>query len=349
MKFLNKKEQVIDLQLTQYGKHLLSQGKFKPIFYAFYDDNVLYDSQYGGFAETQAEIQQRIKSNTPQLEAQYVFRGIETESKRVDKYIRSSKDEHESAELSKIQPMGDHDYGLQYQIGTSELNSNNVPAWSIKFLEGNITSSVTTLSGSHNTIGIPQIVPQAIEYRTTIRGVDIEDQNPENPILYGDSYIDVLKVNDSILLEIEEKNTFFGNENFEVEVYEVQQENVKNKLGGEITTKEHLIPLYFIKQPEIIKNDILLDSDKIFEISSEDPTDEDSKSSFGPSYVEYFLNIETDLEIDKRLLCELSSDKSRGIFGTQMLDCEEHIGNKELLDTDSLYNTDVIENDFEEC
>ena len=34
MEFFNKKEEVIDLQLTEYGKYLLSLGKFKPIFYA---------------------------------------------------------------------------------------------------------------------------------------------------------------------------------------------------------------------------------------------------------------------------------------------------------------------------
>ena len=41
MEFFNKKEEVIDLQLTQYGKYLLSLGKFKPVYYAFYDDGIV--------------------------------------------------------------------------------------------------------------------------------------------------------------------------------------------------------------------------------------------------------------------------------------------------------------------
>ena len=45
-KFLNKKEQVYDLKLTSYGKYLLSIGRFKPVYYAFFDDNVLYDKTY---------------------------------------------------------------------------------------------------------------------------------------------------------------------------------------------------------------------------------------------------------------------------------------------------------------
>ena len=44
--FLDKKEQVIEFQLTNYGKHLFSQGKLDPKFYSFYDDDILYDSNY---------------------------------------------------------------------------------------------------------------------------------------------------------------------------------------------------------------------------------------------------------------------------------------------------------------
>jgi len=43
-KFLNKKEQVIDFQLTPYGVQRLSVGKLSPEYYAFFDDGILYDS-----------------------------------------------------------------------------------------------------------------------------------------------------------------------------------------------------------------------------------------------------------------------------------------------------------------
>ena len=46
MRFFDKKEEVLDIELTQYGKHLLSRGKFKPTYYAFFDNNVLYDPEY---------------------------------------------------------------------------------------------------------------------------------------------------------------------------------------------------------------------------------------------------------------------------------------------------------------
>ena len=44
MTFFNKKQEVLDIELTPYGELLLSEGVFKPEYYAFFDDNILYDS-----------------------------------------------------------------------------------------------------------------------------------------------------------------------------------------------------------------------------------------------------------------------------------------------------------------
>ena len=46
MGFFDKKEEVVEIQLTQYGKHLLSRGKMMPKYYAFFDDDVVYDFRY---------------------------------------------------------------------------------------------------------------------------------------------------------------------------------------------------------------------------------------------------------------------------------------------------------------
>ena len=84
MKFFNKQEQVIDLQLTQYGKYLLSTGKFKPVFYAFFDDGILYDPEYAYGPQEQKDIQNRIKSETPTLGTQYNYVGVESEVRKVN-------------------------------------------------------------------------------------------------------------------------------------------------------------------------------------------------------------------------------------------------------------------------
>ena len=45
MTFFNPKEEVIDIELTPEGKKALSVGRFKPSYYLFFDDNVLYDAE----------------------------------------------------------------------------------------------------------------------------------------------------------------------------------------------------------------------------------------------------------------------------------------------------------------
>ena len=77
MEFFNKKEEVIDLQLTQYGKFLLSMGKLKPVYYAFHDENIVYDSNYAGFSETQNETHPRIQEETPNTKIIHNFHSIE--------------------------------------------------------------------------------------------------------------------------------------------------------------------------------------------------------------------------------------------------------------------------------
>ncbi len=79
MTFFNKKQEVIDLELTPFGEQLLSEGSFEPVYYAFFDDDVLYDA--GGAAnagEVQNEIEARIQDNTPSRKAQYIYKGVET-------------------------------------------------------------------------------------------------------------------------------------------------------------------------------------------------------------------------------------------------------------------------------
>ncbi len=63
MTFFNKKEEVLEVQLTRLGRQLLSQGRFKPAYYEFMDDDVVYDRQYvmSGSIEEQNEIKKRIK------------------------------------------------------------------------------------------------------------------------------------------------------------------------------------------------------------------------------------------------------------------------------------------------
>ena len=87
MEFFNKKEEVLDVQLTEYGKYLLSKGRMKPVYYAFYDDEILYDvSASGDVSELQKNADRRIRYETPNLKAQNNSTGVET---RVRQFLKA--------------------------------------------------------------------------------------------------------------------------------------------------------------------------------------------------------------------------------------------------------------------
>jgi hypothetical protein len=46
MTFFDKKQDVLKIELTPYGRSLLSNGKLMPKYYAFFDDDIIYDIDY---------------------------------------------------------------------------------------------------------------------------------------------------------------------------------------------------------------------------------------------------------------------------------------------------------------
>ena len=72
-------EDVIDITLTEYGKRLLSRGKFKPVYYGFFDDDIIYDNAYtNGISETSNGAADRIKQSV-RLKLQNSYSGKESE------------------------------------------------------------------------------------------------------------------------------------------------------------------------------------------------------------------------------------------------------------------------------
>ena len=82
MTFFDSKEEVMSIVLTGYGKHKLSIGEFKPEYYAFFDNGIVYDIEHAGGGESQNDIEPRIVNNTPYLKPQPYYYGVETEYKK---------------------------------------------------------------------------------------------------------------------------------------------------------------------------------------------------------------------------------------------------------------------------
>jgi len=280
MKFMNKKEQVIDFQLTQYGKRRLSQGKLKPAYYSFFDDNILYDSRYLDSANTedQNDIENRIQNLTPQLETQYNFQGLETRYEAQLKLIEDDykiahgaelgTDERSAANEVKIATFSsnlDRLYYYNKSLGTTSLNSTKTPSFKIDFF--NLETITVDQQLTKTTDGTPA------SSTTNIPQIDI---TIANKIKTTPGEEDEVMETDTLLAEFLETNVNFDIENFEIEVFKKKDES------GDY------VPLLFKKDinQSLIKNGILMDRNPN-ELTA--PVDE--------NYVEYYFKINVDSEI----------------------------------------------------
>lgn len=112
MEFFNKKEEVLEVILTQKGKELFSQGNFNPAYYSFHDTDITYDN---GSDEEQNSIVERIK-DTPTLKAPTNLR--QTNKKIYEGSLNKSLE-----------------YNLKCEIGSKTFGDQYSPAWNVKFVK----------------------------------------------------------------------------------------------------------------------------------------------------------------------------------------------------------------------
>lgn len=301
MTFFNKKSEVISVELTSYGKYLLSKGKFKPVYYEFLDNDILYDGNYGGLNETRNDVSERIKNETPRLKPQYVFTGVETKLKQLlklktelqNKRKTSVKDE----ELIENNQTFEKLYLNSMPLGNSNLD-DKVPA--LNFYSYNCEIQTTNLFKKNNShiINVPEIKLQNINYTSSIltatgdelnRFATTEDNqfsletelSPQQGItqrltglkIFPDNtYISV--EDKSVLMQFFEENAKNDFDNFEIEIFTYETGS---------------------KQQEIIKQ-------LYFDKSNE-------KFVSNPNRVEYYLDIITDGNISEEELQIVKSKK----------------------------------------
>jgi len=234
--FFNKKEEILEVQLTEYGKYLLSLGKLDPVYYCFYDDEILYNSEYAGtLAEPQNDIDRRIRHETPNLK---VIPTRTSAEERVTRFIASvegalggnSSDPANNTEALHQESFTERSNYSSYPIGTGDMSSNKTAAWAINALHNTIDSTqeyiVTNLSSS--TAGlldgvitrIPQLnidVDYQIFFRTGEFETDAISGHFTDPGSDPNLYLALRE--DFLVLEILEGNTNFEKENFEIEVF----------------------------------------------------------------------------------------------------------------------------------
>jgi hypothetical protein len=93
MDFFDPKEDVLEVKLTPWGRYKLSKGGFRPVWYAFFDEGILYNSDFARTAsapggESQNNIHDRIMDETPRLKPFNVTDGIQTAITRRNEAIQ---------------------------------------------------------------------------------------------------------------------------------------------------------------------------------------------------------------------------------------------------------------------
>lgn len=318
MTFFDPKEEVLDIKLTQHGRYMLSIGKLKPTYYSFFDEDVLYDAQYGGVTETKNEAEPRIQDQTPSLKTQICYSG------REEQVFSTVSDEEAQARAEVYDKLNT----FTNPLGTTSLDSTKTPAFQIQFLQGEVKDLEYNLSGSpasgkvksrsQQLQKIPQIESE-VEFKITVYDPE-EPKLPflEDPALTPSSiYDDGLAVaigGQQILLIVEEKNAPFEFENFDIEVYEITDET------GNFA-EQILDPLSFAKPIEMVENNLLIDEEEALRKAGRT---KGATLDLDPTYVEYYFNVNVDDEIDKNLICQsIKTLKSKNIIIDSDLECPD--------------------------
>jgi hypothetical protein len=310
-KFIDKKEQVYDLKLTSYGHYLLSTGRFKPEYYAFFDSNIIYDGSYARMTETQNDISNRIKNETQYIESLVLFEDVENHLKNsfVDG-ADPTTERYFSVDVTPtmIKPRLDA-FRFTSIIGDAHLDADQqkAPAWKLVSLNGEIMSS--SLDDKKNQVDIPQVNIN-LNYRLSVERSSMSAGYTETGLRNATSITktfsdgNVIKLSaDDLLMYAEELNTDILNENFDVEVFEIEHDAVAATCET-CTTTDRLIRKYFPEDPERILGGLM--SEKT-QVDSTDPyygsVSHTAARAITSGSVEYYFDFIKDTQINPLLAC----------------------------------------------
>jgi hypothetical protein len=315
-KLLDKKEEVFNLKLTSYGKYLLGAGGFKPTYYAFLDDNILYDAAYAGLDETQSAAQKRIKEDTQYLESLILFQDLEdyTLQDEIEKieYKRGDVKPRDEIQVSEF-------YRFDQLIGDAFLlgDTRVAPSWKVAAIGSAISSS--HFMDTKNNTRIPQInVSSSYVLRSKpARMYERDIFNSDDPMDYvlktpafSDGRVVYMETHEPTFY-IDEVNTQILNKNFDLEVFEFVE---KQSSENEKITFEYLKRKYYnFKKPQIINGIMLQEKQTHSEVNF---------STLSTQNVEYYFNITKDKQIDPSVACKFLNIDKQSYYIDIDFDCE---------------------------
>jgi len=254
--FFDDKEEVMTIELTEWGKYLYSIGKFKPKFYAFSDDEVLYDGSYAGLTtEEQKDIEDRVMNNTPYLkphvrltEAKGYYQEYDSATDpnsqvyqdpldsmtQVDTKIENKVDLLLSKNSRYSQATRELRHLVLNKIGSVRSTSQDYPAFDLTMMRSKISSSTNSMSSSYGFLKIPQIEVSLKNIITIVPSgsvfVSRLDENNSNRAVLGVNapkesvvFEDGSKLyfeNNFLALDLFQNGVEYKTKNFNIEVFQ---------------------------------------------------------------------------------------------------------------------------------
>lgn len=343
--FFDDKEEVIEIELTEWGKYLYSIGKLKPVYFSFSDDEILYDGTYGGLAsEEQKEIVDRVMEDTPYLKPHVRFKEAKSyyqeydsasdvdatvfqdpldSSTRVDTIIESKVELIKQKAGRYSQSTKELERLVRSRLGTVRTTTQDYPAFDVTFLKSKISSSSNSMATDFGYLKIPQIdvnlqniitiVPSGSEFVSKVSDgleasflTDIYTNVEESDVFQDGSKI-VMETN-FLAIDVSQNGAEYKNKNFNVQVFERVQDS------GSFVLK----PLKLNAQMDRVdQNGFLIPVDPIEMqidgniqdntiISANGVVSAGSNPPESYDYISNYFAIQIDREIPNEVLCSLA-------------------------------------------
>ena len=268
VRFFNQKEEVIDIELTPYGKQRFAQGTFSPAHYVFYDTSILYNGMFAEITEAQNQIANRISNETPRLKPNLRY----TSTPGAVYSLLTSDSQNEMVQNDQFSAP------FMRVLGSSDPNSNYAPAWDL---------SVLGLSDVGLNEGVIYNVDGMIPQMSATLNIEYESlRNPGEPLSLANYN---LLSSDSLILSVQELNTVMkSNGNFDIEVYKSGSDGQLTSLGFINTHSNDSKTLRRQTDPYLLA----------YSINGHDQQINESFPILDSTYSEYYLDISCDSEIN---------------------------------------------------
>lgn len=338
--FFDDKEEVMTIELTEWGKYLYSVGKFKPKYYAFSDDEVLYDGSYAGLtSEEQKDVEDRIMNNTPYLkphvrliEAKGYYQEYDSANEpnsqvyqdpldsmtQVDTKIENKVDLLLSKNSRYSQTTRELRYLVRNKIGTVRTTSQDYPAFNLTMLRSKISSASNSMSSSYGFLKIPQvninleniltIVPSGsvfsskLDEKANIMESGVSLVNTNESITFQDGSKIYLE-NNFLAIDLFQEGAEYKTKNFSVEVFEYVEETN----GYNLKKLKMSLPDDMVDESGFLKEKSVVDTNPFeLEMMSSD-TDPIVPVEDGNLLSTYF-DLQLDREIPDEMICALAKE-----------------------------------------